>query len=133
MEILIRAAQPDDWLDWERMRFALWPGEDEEHGEQISRFFAGEKADPEHVLLAECNGQTVAFAELSVRTDLPGLEGMRVGYVEGLFVAEPFRHMGVARALLTAARCWARESACVAFASDRADRVIVDRAFLIAP
>ncbi|WP_419803950.1 N-acetyltransferase family protein [Terriglobus sp.] len=131
MQIVIRAAEPEDWLTWERLRYALWPGDDEAHGEEISRFFAGEKTDPEHVLLAEAANTAVGFAELSIRTDLPGLEGKRVGYIEGLYVAEQARHQGVARTLLWAARQWAREQGCETFASDREDRIIVDRNFNI--
>jgi len=32
------------------------------------------------------NGAIVGFAELAVRADVAGLEGKRVGYVEGLYV-----------------------------------------------
>ena len=129
MKMKIRAAEPEDWLVWERMRYALWPGDEDAHGEEISRFFAGESVDPEHVLLLEETGEVIGFAELSIRTDLPGIEGKRVGYVEGLYVAEHARFRGMARALLSASRKWAHQNACEAFASDREGRVIVDQSF----
>ncbi|GAA3768369.1 GNAT family N-acetyltransferase [Terriglobus aquaticus] len=124
--VSIRPITPEDWLVWERMRYALWPGEDEEHGEVIHGFFAGQTVDPEHVLVAETQEAIVGFAELSIRRDLPELPGKRVGYVEGLYVCEPMRHSGIARALLRESRMWAREQGCESFASDRVDRVILD-------
>lgn len=124
----IRHALPEDWLAWERMRYALWPGDDETHGEVITAFFSGlELPDPAAVLLAEEDDRAVAgFAELSVRTDLPKLEDTRVGYVEGLYVLPVARHRGVARRLLDASRTWSRAQGCSRFASDRDDRLIID-------
>ena len=81
------------------------------------------------MLLAEIAGVAIGFAELSIRTDLPDLRGQRVGYIEGLYVRGEARRRGVARALLAEARRWAYASGCAAFASDREDRVTVDRSF----
>jgi len=75
------------------------------------------------------NGAIVGFAELAVRADVAGLEGKRVGYVEGLYVILEARQQGLARRLLQASRNWARQQKCAAFASDRAGRVVVDRSF----
>lgn len=72
----------------------------------------------------------VAIAELSIRTDLAGYEGKRVGYVEGLFVLPEFRGQGIARKLLRASCTWAREQECIAFASDRSERIVIDKDFL---
>lgn len=129
MTLSIRSVTPDDWLVWERMRYALWPGEDERHGEEISRFFAGDPVDMQHVLFAEDQSEVIAFAELSIRTDLPGLTTERVGYIEGLYVAPEVRHRGVAQALLATSRQWSQQQGCTRFASDREDRIIVDRKF----
>lgn len=71
----------------------------------------------------------VAFAELSIRANLQGFEGKRVGYVEGLYVIPEVRGRGVARKLLQKSRQWAQEQECDAFASDRADRIVIDRSF----
>jgi aminoglycoside 6'-N-acetyltransferase I len=82
------------------------------------------------VLIAESRPSAViGFAELSIRDDLPELEGKRTGYVEGLYVSPERRHSGVARELLRASRDWARRQGCIAFASDRTGRIIVDRSF----
>ena len=93
-------------------------------------FFAGSLEEPVAVLVAECPpGTIVGFAELSIRDDLPGLQGKRVGYVEGLYLRPEARHRGVAEKLLQASRTWARQQKCTAFASDRADRIIIDKGY----
>ncbi len=126
----IRAARPDDALTWERLRYALWPGDDETHGEVTSAYFAGALNDPAHVLVAENPDSTLAgFAELSIRTDVEGLVGERTGYVEGLYVLPLARSQGIALQLLHTSREWSRAQHCTHFASDRDDRVIIDRSY----
>ena len=116
-----------DTATWERLRRELWPVEPCTHAPEIAQFFAGTLKEPQAVLVAEDNaGEIMAFAELSIRRDIPGLEEKPTGYVEGLYVMPTHRGSGVARLLLIASRDWGRAQHCVAFASDRADRIIVD-------
>jgi len=100
-----------------------------EHAAEIASFFEGRLLEPQAVLVADCESHLVGFAELSIRHDIVGLNGKRVAYVEGLFVAPAARDRGIARRFLHAARDWARANHCEAFASDRSDRVIVYRRF----
>ena len=79
--------------------------------------------------MAEEDGLLIGVAELSLRRDVVGLEGKLTGYVEGLFVRPAFRARGVGLRLLRASQQWARKCGCVAFASDRAGRVVVDLGF----
>ena len=126
----IRHARPIDTEMWERMRCDMWPDGREDHGSEIADFFAGMRAEPEAVLVAEsADGHLVAIAELSVRTNLPLRLGQPVGYVEGLFVVPEARGQGIARALLQASREWARQRGCTGFASDRAGRTVIDRTY----
>jgi len=94
-------------------------------------FFAGHHfSDLTAALIAEDrNATAVGYAEVSIRDDVPFLNGIRTGYVEGLYVLPQARGHGVALKLLRALRRWAHEQRCVAFASDRASRIIVDRCF----
>ena len=110
------------------MRCELWPDGDD-HDEEIASFFAGSLEEPEVVLVADDDGLLIGVAELSLRRDVAGVEGKLTGYVEGLFVRSPFRGRGIALQLLRASQDWARERGCVAFASDRAGRVVVDWEF----
>jgi len=83
----VRRITADDADEWTRLRCELWPEGQEDHAPEIASFFAGALPDVAEVLVAETSKATiVAFAELSIRTDLPPLIGMKVGYVEGLYV-----------------------------------------------
>ena len=93
-------------------------------------FFAGTLAEPSAVMVAESvAGRVVGVAELSIRADVAGMEGVRTGYVGGLYVMPVARCHGVARKLLQASRSWACRQKCDAFASDRAGRIIIDYSF----
>jgi len=127
--MIVRHIQPSDAPAWEKLRRDLWPEDPESHALEIASFFAGTLTEPQAVLVALEGSTLVAFAELSIRDDIPGLTGKRVGYAEGLYVMPTFRTRGIARTLLVAAKSWARENNCEAFASDRAERIIVDPRF----
>lgn len=129
-EILVREVALSDAPVWTALRGELWPDGVSEHGAEIAAFFRGTLPEPSAVLLSETiEGKIVGFAELSFRGDVPGLEGKRVGYVEGLYVIPEFRNKGVATKLLRASRSWATRQKCEAFASDRAGRFVIDRGF----
>ena len=126
--MIIREVRPEDAADWLVMRRELWPDGDD-HGVEIAAFFTGSLEEPQAVLVVEEDGLLIGVAELSFRRDVAGLEGKLTGYVEGLFVRPAFRGRGVALRLLRSSQKWARGLGCSAFASDRADRVIVDLRF----
>ncbi len=64
-------------------------------------------------------GRWEAFAQCQLRRDyVEGCESSPVGYLEGIFVREPLRGKGVAKALLERCQAWAREKGCREFASD---------------
>jgi len=125
----IRPIERSDAATWETLRRELWPEDLESHAVEIAWFFAGTLIEPQAVLVAQEGLTIVAFAELSIRDDIPGLAGKRVGYVEGLYVTPAFRACGIAHALLVSSKAWARENHCEAFASDRTERIIVDPRF----
>jgi aminoglycoside 6'-N-acetyltransferase I len=128
--LAIRPINLADARAWLRMRCELWPDGSADHPAEIESFFAGTLMEPLQVLVAETGaGCFVGFAELSIRTDLPALEGERVGYVEGLYVVPEARSRGSARALLRMSRAWALQQQCKHFASDRAGRIIVDHQY----
>lgn len=45
-------------------------------------------------------------------------KGIPVGYLKGIFVAEPYRQQGIAKELLTACENWAIEQGCEELTSD---------------
>jgi aminoglycoside 6'-N-acetyltransferase I len=126
----IRRITAGDADNWTRLRCELWPDGQQDHAPEIASFFAGALPDVAEVLAAETSeGEMIAFAELSIRTDLPSLVGRKIGYVEGLYVIPEARGSGVTWALLLASRQWARQQRCEGLASDRADRVIIDKRY----
>ncbi|NJO12418.1 MAG: GNAT family N-acetyltransferase [Gammaproteobacteria bacterium] len=121
--LIIRHVTVHDSHAWQRLREALWPGD--QHAAEIAAFFTGSLAEPTAVLVAEAlSNSIVAVVELSLRSDLPGTHGARTGYIEGLYVVPQHRNTGLTQRLLQAAKQWAREQHCTRFASDREDRLI---------
>lgn len=69
--------------------------------------------------LAMQDDAAVGFAQCQLRRDyVEGTSTTPVGYLEGIFVEEPFRRRGIARELLSACENWARTAGCREFASD---------------
>ncbi len=65
------------------------------------------------------DGTLIGFLEIDLRSHADGCDPARpVGYVEGWYVREGFRGMGVGRALMSAAEKWARAQGCIEMASD---------------
>lgn len=124
----LRPVLPADAATWQRLREALWEGDD--HAAEIARYFAGTLDEPQVVLLAIApSGEAVGHVELSIRDDVPGLAGTTTGDIEGLYIVPAYRTPALLRRLLRASEDWARAQGCRAFASDREDRVIVHAGF----
>jgi aminoglycoside 6'-N-acetyltransferase I len=122
--------QASDAAAWAQLRTALWPDGAEDHPREIGLFFAGRLKETDAAFIAEdAAGKAIAILELAIRTDIPGIEGKRTCYVEGIYVIPERRHQGIARELLHASLDWAREKGCVALASDRADRIVIHKGF----
>jgi acetyltransferase (GNAT) family protein len=128
--VFVRSVVPADASVWEAMRREMWPAGAEDHATEIAAFFRGTSEEPLAVFVAtNCVGYVVGLLELSIRFDIPGFAGKRVGYVEGLFVKLHARGGKVVRALLHTSRRWAQEQGCEACATDRSERLIVDVRF----
>jgi aminoglycoside 6'-N-acetyltransferase I len=118
--MMIRSVKPTDKNEWLRMRHALWPDANlAQHGQDIDRYFAGDRREPAEVLLAFSSHATPAgFAELSIRNIVDGCSTDRVAYLEGWYVVPEFRRNGIGRALIQAAEQWAIGQGCTEFGSD---------------
>lgn len=61
----------------------------------------------------------IGFAQCSLRFDyVEGTQTSPVGYLEGIFILEEYRHKGYAKELLKACEKWAKGKNCSEFASD---------------
>lgn len=64
-------------------------------------------------------GILVGFAQCQLRNDyVEGTETSPVGYLEGIFIRENYRHRGYAGELLSECEKWAKANGCMEFASD---------------
>ena len=65
------------------------------------------------------DNKAIGFAQCQLRTDyVEGTETSPVGYLEGIFIVEKYRHSGYAKELLIECEKWAKEKNCSEFASD---------------
>jgi len=87
---------------------------------ELAADFAELIALPECAVFIMYSGDApIGFAQCQLRHDyVEGTDSSPVGYLEGIFVEEPHRRKGCARALLAACQDWAKEQGCVEFASD---------------
>ena len=112
-DICVRLAQLSDRDQLASMHYALWPqAPAEEHGRELTQILRGKPLVtlPLVILVAEVGeGELVGFLEVDLRSHADGCDPSRpVGYVEGWYVAEHYRHRGIGTKLLAAAEDWAR-------------------------
>jgi len=114
---MIQKATPAHILPLAKLACALWPSHslDEMAGEMAALLDNPAAA----CFLAYEGAEPVGFAQCQLRRDyVEGTESSPVGYLEGIYVMEAYRHQGRARALLSACQQWAMEMDCREFASD---------------
>ena len=114
-DMKIRLAEKEDLAVVAKLAAELWPDHTaEELAEELTLLNEAESA----LFLAE-EECPLGFAQCQLRHDyVEGTEHSPVGYLEGIYVRENYRHRGVARELLAACESWAKEQGCVEFASD---------------
>jgi aminoglycoside 6'-N-acetyltransferase I len=123
MTAKIRQARIGDERELAQMRALLWPDESvEEHLREAEAALAGHAAGtlPNTILVSQEEGERLSgFLEVGLRSHADGCDTRHsVGFVEGWFVRQPFRGMGVGRDLMKAAEDWARAQGCLEMASD---------------
>lgn len=115
--IEIRFADPSRLNDVVKLAMLLWPDNDEaELKLEFENILEDEKAT---VLLAVEEDLPIGFAHCQIRSDyVEGTSSSPVGYLEGIYVVESYRHKGVARKLLKGCEDWVRSKGLVELASD---------------
>lgn len=114
---MIRKAEIKDLTMIAELACRLWPDNtvDEmcsEMGENLSKPDAA-------IFLAYAEKVPIGFAQCQLRHDyVEGTDSSPVGYLEGIYVTESYRHHGIAKRLLHACEAWAKEQGCTEFASD---------------
>ncbi|NNF51312.1 MAG: GNAT family N-acetyltransferase [Gammaproteobacteria bacterium] len=118
MTVTTRPITLADKQAWLEMRVLLWPENPHDHRIEVGRWFAGELAEPQAVIIAADGAKPVGFAELSIRAYAEKCDTRNVAYLEGWFVLETERRRGAGRALIEAGKQWGRKLGCSEFASD---------------
>lgn len=88
--------------------------------EELAEGFAKVVNDPDSaVFIMTDDSRAVGFAQCGLRHDyVEGTQSSPVGYLEGIFVEEPYRKQGCAKQLLARCEEWARGKGCSEFGSD---------------
>ena len=125
MNATIRPVARPDFVEWVRMRTALWPAGRDEHAMEVSTFFDTGSIGWSDSLLGwkvfvaeRPAGGLCGFVEASMRPHVDGCRTRPVGYVEGWYVDLDTRCQGIGRALVRAAEEWATSQGCKEMASD---------------
>jgi len=114
----VRPLDESDLGEWLRLRLLLWDQSDEED-QKAEMVDIIEHSDSQLVVVADIgNGRLVGFLEASIRSFAEDCETDNVGYLEGWYVEESFRHMGIGARLVKSAENWARQKGCSEMASD---------------
>ena len=114
---MIRKAEAKDLPILTQLACSLWP---EHSPEEMALELAEILEKPDAAFFLAYAAETGAgFAQCQLRHDyVEGTDSSPVGYLEGIYVAEPYRRKGLARGLLSACEGWAKGKGCREFASD---------------
>ncbi len=114
---MIRQAKAEDATTLAGFAVKLWGGHSvEEMAHQFEDLLSGDDAA---CFLQYVDGKAAGFAQCQLRNDyVEGTDSSPVGYLEGIFMEEPYRRRGYAKELLRACEAWAKEKHCTEFASD---------------
>ena len=116
--VQIRLAGPADCKAIAGMAAELWPDETaEEHATQIAPALAA--GGPSAYFIAMVDGEAAGFIEVGLRSHADGCDPAQpVGFLEGWYVKEQRRGLGIGGGLVRAAEEWARARGCMEMGSD---------------
>jgi aminoglycoside 6'-N-acetyltransferase I len=100
-----------------RLMFALWPDcSMDEELENCQTILTSEK---EICYLVKGGDDYAAFIHLTIRVDyVEGADTSPAAYIEGMYVMDNYRHLGLGKKLIQAGEDWARKKGCRQLASD---------------
>jgi len=110
-----------DLNDFLSMALALWP---HHSSEELAKEFARIMNTPTEIgfVCKKKNEIAIGFITMSLRFGhITGATSKPVGYVEGIYVKEDFRKLGIARKLYEVGEQWAKNNGCKQIGSDTWD------------
>lgn len=114
---MIYAATKKDLPVLAKLGIILWKNHTLE--ELINEFSIVMKNKNAQFFLYIINDIPIGFAQCQLRYDyVEGTTSSPVGYLEGIFILEKYRHLGYGKELLNACEKWAKNKGCREFASD---------------
>ena len=118
----IREVLIQDFDEWLNLRHSLWPYHTlEELRKEMEEIYKRFKLDY-MFYIAEGNENIVGFIELSIRETALGCKTKNVGFIEGWYVKEKYRKMGVGKLLVEKGETWAIDNGCTEMGSDTTTR-----------
>lgn len=113
---MIRIAKKEECEHVARLAQMMWTSDIEELIEDFNELIENDEAE---IFVAVEKEQIIGFAQCQLRHDyVEGTESSPVGYLEGIFVKEEYRHQSYAKKLLNECEKWSKEKGCDEFASD---------------
>ena len=109
---------PADFNEWLDLALRLWPDYSSIEMQDILTEIL--ESDRETAfLMRDENGKALAFMNLSLRYEyVPEATQNPVGYIEGIYVKDEYRHQGIGKILVKYAEQWALAQGCIQLASD---------------
>jgi aminoglycoside 6'-N-acetyltransferase I len=108
----------NDFNEWLELALMLWPDYSTAQMQVILTNILDSPREDGFIVRDE-NGGAIAFMNLSLRSDyVPGATHGPVAYVEGIYVRDKYRKIGVGKALIQSAQQWAYEQGCIELALD---------------
>jgi len=103
---------------WCQLRNLLWPNHPiNEHIKDGRKVI--ESNNLKSFLVRNDNGRFIGFADASIRKDyVNGCEHSPVAYLEGIFILDEFRQLGLSSLLLNEVESWGKLKGCLELASD---------------
>lgn len=114
---MIVKATSKDSLALAKMAIKMWS----EHSlDELAKEFEDTiDCEESAIFMLMVDNQAVGFAQCQLRHDyVEGTDSSPVGYLEGIFLEQEFRHRGHAKKLLAQCEEWAKNKGCTEFASD---------------
>ena len=116
-EIHIQEFKKDDFDSLLAMSKKLWP--DFEPDELNNLLSGSVTSGKEMIWIAKVNRQVAGFVIFSIRTDyVEGAAKSPTGYLEGIYVEESFRKMGIAKEFVQIGEAWCKTKGCTQVGSD---------------
>ncbi|UCH61000.1 MAG: GNAT family N-acetyltransferase [Anaerolineales bacterium] len=117
MHTLVRTITNGDWPEWLRMRQTLWPEHTRDEHQSEMQALSTDRTSITFVAVRP-DGSLGGFLEAGVRKYAEGCQTSPVGYIEGWYVDDDIRQLGIGKQLVQAAETWARQKGLSEMASD---------------